>query len=91
MKRYSVNPVVSLRDEPEGALLYNPDSDEVVLVNETGKLIWDFINRPRTPAEIAAFVEQETTDAENAAADAESFLESLLPDFVTAHDEPDVS
>ncbi len=88
MKRYSVNPVVSLRDEPGGGLLYNPDSDEVVLINETGRLIWDFIRDPRTTDEIAAFVEQETTDAENAAADVESFLESLLPDFVTAHDEP---
>ncbi|MDM7926611.1 MAG: PqqD family protein [bacterium] len=91
MKRYSVNPVVSLRPEPDGGLLYNPDTDEVVLINETGRLIWDFIRSSRTPDEIAAFIEQETTGAENAAADAESFLESLLPDFVIAHDEPAAS
>jgi hypothetical protein len=91
MKRYSINPVVSRREESEGALLYNPDSDEVVLVNETGRLIWDFIAQPRTPAEITAFVEQETREAENAASDVVSFLESLLPDFVISYDEPAVS
>jgi hypothetical protein len=52
--------VVSLRDEPGGALLYNPDSDAVVLVNETGQLIWEAITQPKTTMEIAAFVEART-------------------------------
>jgi hypothetical protein len=90
MKRYSVNPVVSLREESEGALLYNPDSDEVVLINETGKLIWDFIAQPRTPVEITAFIEARTTDAQNVSEDVASFIESLLPDFLTSYDEPAV-
>lgn len=88
MKRYSANPVVSLREEPEGGLLYNPDTDEVVLINETGRMIWGTLDRPRAPAEIAAFVEAETLDAENVAEDVVSFLESLIPDFVIQHDEP---
>ena len=41
MKRYAVNPAVSLREELDGALLYNPDTDEVLLINGTGRLIWD--------------------------------------------------
>ncbi|MBN2202466.1 PqqD family protein [bacterium] len=88
MKRYSSNPVVSVREEPEGGLLYNPDTDEVVLLNGTGRLIWGMLDCPRTAAEIAAFVEAETLDAENVAGDVVSFLESLLPDFVIRHDEP---
>lgn len=88
IKHYAVNPVVSLREESEGALLYNPDSDEVVLINETGRLIWDAIARPQTTAEIAAFIEAKTCDAENVPADVEAFLQSLLPDFVIASDEP---
>ncbi len=88
MKRYSVNPVVSLREEPEGGLLYNPDTDEVVLINETGRMIWGTLDMPRTAAEIAAVVEAETLDGENVAEDVVSFLESLLPDFVTRHGEP---
>lgn len=88
MKRYSANPVVSLRAEPEGGLLYNPDTDEVVLINETGRMIWGTLDRPRTSAEIAAILEEETLDAENVAEDVVSFLESLVSDFVTRHDEP---
>jgi hypothetical protein len=82
--------VVSLRDEPGGALLYNPDSDAVVLVNETGQLIWEAITQPKTTMEIAAFVEARTCDAENVLADVEPFIESLLPDFVIFYDEPAV-
>ena len=82
--------MVSLRAESEGALLYNPDSDEVVLINETGQLIWEAITQPKTTMEIAAFVEAKTYDAENVLADVKSFIESLLPDFVISYDEPAV-
>jgi hypothetical protein len=54
MKRYAINPVVSLREEFEGALLYNPDTDDIIFINETGRLIWDAIARPRTVTGIAA-------------------------------------
>jgi hypothetical protein len=82
--------VVSLRDESEGALLYNPDLDEVVLVNETGQLIWEAITEPKTTREIAAFIKANMVDAENILADVKSFIESLLPDFVISYDEPAV-
>ncbi len=87
MKRYAVNPVVSLRDEDEGALLFNPDTDEVVLINETGRLIWDRIARPRTSAEISAYLAANTEGATHVQEDVERFIESLLPDFVIVHDE----
>jgi uncharacterized protein YfaA (DUF2138 family) len=87
MKRYAVNPVVSLRKELDGALLYNPDQDDIILLNETGVLIWEAIATPKTPAEIAAYVEENTEGAENVLADVESFLESLLPNFAVVSDE----
>ncbi len=87
MKRYAANPVVSLRDEFEGALLFNPDTDEVVLINETGRIIWEAIACPRTAAEIAARLIAGTTGAADVEADVEAFLASLLPDFVVIHDE----
>jgi hypothetical protein len=87
MKRYAVNPVVSLRKELDGALLYNPDQDDVILLNETGVLIWEAMTTPKTPAEIAAYVVENTEGAENVLADVEAFLESLLPNFAVVCDE----
>ena len=89
MKRYAANPAVSLREESGGALLYNPDLDDVVLINETGRMIWETIVQPQTATEIAAYIEANTKDAENVLADVESFIESLLPDFVILYDEAD--
>lgn len=60
MKRYAANPVVSLRKEFEGALLYNPDTDDIIFINETGRLIWDAITRPRTMAGITAYLAANT-------------------------------
>lgn len=60
MKRYAVNSLVSLREEFEGALLYNPDTDDVVLINETGRLIWDAIAAPHTLEEISVYLAANT-------------------------------
>lgn len=87
MKRYGVNPVVSLREESGGALLYNPDLDEVVLINVTGRMIWEAISQAQTPEEIVAYIEANTREAENVLADVESFIESLLSDFVILYEE----
>lgn len=87
MKRYAVNPAVSLREELDGALLYNPDTDDVLLINETGRIIWEIIARPSTSEEIAAHLEANTEDAVNVYADVVAFIESLLPDFAVVYDE----
>jgi sensor domain CHASE-containing protein len=88
MKRYAVNPAVSLREELDGALLYNPDTDDVLLINDTGRLIWEAMAQPRTSEEIAAYLEANTEGAVNVCADVEAFIESLLPDFAIVYDEP---
>ena len=57
--RYIVNPDVSCREEgPDGALLFNPDTDQVVVVNTTGLLIWQALSEPRTEREIVRFIEE---------------------------------
>lgn len=39
---YLKNPEVALREEDEsGSLLFNPDSGEVLVINDTGRFIWD--------------------------------------------------
>lgn len=60
LTRYIANPDVSCREEgPDGALLFNPDTDQVVVVNPTGLLIWQTLAEPRTQNEVAtALVER---------------------------------
>ena len=46
---YIANPDISCREEgPDGALLFNPDTDDVMVVNVTGLLIWQALAVPRT-------------------------------------------
>ena len=54
---YQSNPVISFKDEgDEGAVLYNPDSDKVVIINAVGTAIWQFIEQPRTADEIVSML-----------------------------------
>ncbi len=94
---YLANPVVSCRDEgDDGALLYNPDTDEAVLINTTGRTLWEFITKPRTFDEIADYLAVTANGANGASKDAvvrdlEEFLKELASDFVSevVHLEPE--
>ena len=62
--RYIVNPDVNLREEDEdGALLYNPDSDRVQLLNSTGLYIWKFCKQERMVSEIITALQADFDDA----------------------------
>jgi len=55
--QYVVNPDVSCREEgPDGALLFNPDTDDVIVVNATGALIWGALAEPRTRDQLVALL-----------------------------------
>jgi hypothetical protein len=78
---YVANPDVSCREEgPDGALLFNPDSDEVLVVNVTGLLIWQALAEPRTQEQVvAALVEQCNNVPESQVAqDVGEFMERLI-------------
>jgi sensor domain CHASE-containing protein len=83
-KRYLANPVVSCGDEKDGSVLFNPDTDDMVVINPSGKLIWEFIQSAHTAQEIAAHLVEtyQGVSAEQAAQDAQGFVDSLLGDFV---------
>ena len=70
----------------DGALPYNPDTDNIALINETGWMIWSFMTKPQTADEIAAYLVTNTEGATDVRTDIETFIESLLPDFVVVHD-----
>jgi hypothetical protein len=89
-KTYRANDVVSCVDEGEdGAMLYNPDKDDTVLLNPSGRSIWALLAAPRTLDEIAGHLTAAHPDVarEQAAQDADKFIQSLLPDFVLADGE----
>jgi hypothetical protein len=84
-KTYRANDVVSCVDEGEdGAMLYNPDKDDTVLLNPSGRGIWALLAAPRTMEEIAGHLAAAYPDVtpEKAAQDAEQFIQSLAPDFI---------
>lgn len=79
--QYIINPDVSCREEgPDGALLFNPDTDQVLVVNPTGLLIWRALDRPRTLDEVvAALVEQcDNVPADQVGPDTRDFVEELV-------------
>jgi hypothetical protein len=81
-RRYLANPEVSCREEgPEGALLFNPDTDTTLVVNSTGLLIWQALGQPRTPDEVVAYLLETCDDvpAERVATDVDEFIQKLQP------------
>jgi hypothetical protein len=79
--QYIVNPDVSCREEgPDGALLFNPDTDDVVVVNTTGLLIWRALDEPRTQDGIVHFIEErcEGVPSDEVTRHVSDFVEQLL-------------
>jgi len=79
--RYLANPDVLCRIEDEtGAILYNPDTDAVQVVNPVGLEIWQTLSIPRQSGEIAAHLQSvcEDVPAERVLQDVVDFLKTLL-------------
>jgi hypothetical protein len=74
------NPDVSLREEDDGALLFNADSNALLVINPIGLVIWRFINvHPRTRVDIVSHL-QETCHGvplDQVEADVEKFIIDL--------------
>jgi hypothetical protein len=79
-RRYLANPDVSCREEePEGALLFNPDTEAIMVVNSTGLLIWQVLDQPRTLDEIVAHLLEVCEDIpmDRVTADVSEFVQAL--------------
>ena len=60
---YVQTPDIALREEDDrGSLLFNPDSGEVLVINDTGRFIWDLCEKATS---ISKFVEQFNKEYEN--------------------------
>jgi sensor domain CHASE-containing protein len=90
--RYVVNPDVSCREEgADGALLFNPDTDKVLVVNPTGLLIWRALEEPRRLAEVVTVLEAQCRDVpmEQVQDDVREFVAHLQASgFVGVVEEP---
>jgi hypothetical protein len=79
--RYIVNQDVNLREQDaNGALLYNPDSDRVQLVNSTGLFIWKLCEQGRTVNEIVTALQADFDDVpfEAITTDVEEFVAVMV-------------
>jgi hypothetical protein len=84
-KKYVSNPVVSCGDEGnDGAVLFNPDTDDSAIINVTGKAIWYALGSPKTLDEIVSILEgmfRIKSPSDQTAKEVEEFLTTLMPDF----------
>ncbi len=76
------NPDVVLREEDpeEGALLFNPDTNQVKVINTTGLFIWQQCKTPRTLEEIIIELQKDFEDvpSDQIAEDVKEYIDSLL-------------
>lgn len=79
--RYLANPDVLCRIEDEsGAILFNPDTDAVQVINSIGLEIWQTLSTPRTHADLVAHLREvcEEVPADQVEKDVEAFIKPLL-------------
>ena len=81
---YRANPVVSCGEEPDGAVLFNPDVDDTAFVNVSGRTLWYFLETPRTVSEMSCYLREtyEGVSVAQATEDVRQFVRTLTPEFV---------
>lgn len=78
---YICNPDVVLREEdPDGGLLFNPDTNQVKVVNTTGLFIWKRCDGKHSLEAIAAALQEAFDDAPLDAVqqDVEEFINGMV-------------
>lgn len=82
-KTYLINRDISCRiEEPDGALLFNPATDAVKVINPVGLEIWQALEYPRTMGEVVECLLNLFDDVpiEQISNDVQEFIESLVKD-----------
>lgn len=87
-KRYQVNPVVSYGEEEDGAVLFNPDTDDTVIINTTGQILWNLLKTPHTVEELSEHLTEkyQNISIEQVTEDVTQFVQALIPDFLSEVD-----
>jgi hypothetical protein len=74
------NPDVSLREEEDGAILFNADTNALLIINPIGLIIWRFIkSHPRTKADIVRHLQDvcDHVPADQVQGDVDAFVADL--------------
>jgi hypothetical protein len=76
---YLRNPDVAIRDEDDsGSMLFNPDTGEVLVINDTGRFIWSLCAEPTTVDRIVKQFPEEYDDIpENLSEEVEQFVKAM--------------
>lgn len=80
-QQYQCNPDVTLREEDEeGGLLFNPDTNQVKIVNATGLFIWKQFSSPniKESVETAVLTHFEEVSPDVVHTDLEEFLAGMI-------------
>ena len=89
---YIVNPDVGLREEDEdGGLLFNPDTNQIKVVNTTGLFIWKQCDGSHKLDEIVTAMQDafEDAPADQITEDVNKFIEGMVSTgFIGTVDEP---
>ena len=87
-KNYRADELVCCIEEGrDRTVLYSPYRGQTVQLNESGRRVWELLAKPVSLGEIARCLvyAYPHVPLEQARRDAESFIQSLIPDFVTPH------
>ena len=78
-ERVRINPDIVLREEDEGAFLFEPDSGRICYLNELGITIWKLCKEPMETERIINTISSEYPDVapERISSDCLSFLDDL--------------
>lgn len=78
-KLLSINEKIVFRPEEEFGILFNPETNLIKVLNETGVFIWNLSNGQHSKEEIAQKLREEYPDAagENLEQDVEIFLNEM--------------
>ena len=83
--RVVINPNVSCRvEDDEHALLFNPDTDNSILIDRSGLLIWKYIEEPRSVADIMAYLRgcfSGCPAPDTLRQEVEAYLSDLIPEY----------
>jgi hypothetical protein len=85
-KEYRVSPGVAFREIEGEMLLIHPETGELFVINESGKLIWEAINRGEDHIKIISQLIEayETEDTQAINLDVTAFLDTLIASkFIT--------
>lgn len=78
--KYSINHDVSCRiEDPDGAILFNPENDAVQVINPTGLAIWQALECPRGKRDVVEYLLDicDGVPAEQVVQDVDEFIDKL--------------